>query len=31
MQREPSPWLSRIVVGFTAAIMLVAAAAMFFL
>jgi NRAMP (natural resistance-associated macrophage protein)-like metal ion transporter len=31
MQCEPSPWLSRIVVGFTAAIMLVAAAAMFFL
>jgi NRAMP (natural resistance-associated macrophage protein)-like metal ion transporter len=31
MQRQPSPWLSRIVVGFTAAIMLIAAGAMFFL
>jgi len=31
MQRQPSPWLSRIVVGLTAAIMLVAAGAMFFL
>src|SRR5438876_116623 len=31
MQRQPSPWLSRIVVGLTAAIMLIAAGAMFFL
>jgi len=30
MQRQPSPWLSRIVVGVTAAIMLIAAGAMFF-
>src|SRR6266550_8560412 len=31
MERQPSPWLSRIVVGLTAAIMLIAAGAMFFL
>src|SRR2546430_14494999 len=30
MERQPSPWLSRIVVGLTAAIMLIAAGAMFF-
>jgi NRAMP (natural resistance-associated macrophage protein)-like metal ion transporter len=31
MQRQPSPWLPRIVVGVTAAVMLIAAGAMFFL
>jgi len=31
MERQPSPWLSRIVVGLTAAIMLIAVGAMFFL
>jgi Mn2+/Fe2+ NRAMP family transporter len=29
MQRQPSPWLSRVMVGFTAALMFVAAVAMF--
>jgi Mn2+/Fe2+ NRAMP family transporter len=31
MKRQPSPWLSSIVVGLTAAIMLIATGAMFFL
>jgi Mn2+/Fe2+ NRAMP family transporter len=31
MKRQPSPWLGRVLVGLTAVIMFIAAAAMFFL